>query len=69
MKPAGTRKIKLKINGKRYNALIERPGSARQYRIRIAREAGSEVVQALREYLGNDLKTDEKVFALRASGK
>jgi hypothetical protein len=36
---------------------------------RIAFEAESEAVQALREYLGNDLKTGQEAFALRASGK
>jgi hypothetical protein len=67
LKPRSSRKIKLKINGKRYNALIERPGSPREYRI--AYDAESDVVRALRQYLKNDLKIGEKAFALRASGK
>jgi hypothetical protein len=67
LKPASSRKIKLKINGKRYNALIQRPDSSREYRI--AYDAESAAVRALREYLGNDLKAGEDAFTLRVSGK
>jgi hypothetical protein len=67
LKPGESRKIKLKINGKRYDALYERPGIAREYLIRY--DAVGDAVHALREYLPERLKPGETVFHLRISGK
>ena len=66
LKPGESRKIKLKINGNRYDALFERPGPARQYRV--VYDAESEAAHALREYLGDNLKPGETVFTLKTSG-
>ena len=43
LKPGDSRKIQLKINGKRYDGLFMRPGRARQYRITY--DAESEVAR------------------------
>jgi superfamily II DNA or RNA helicase/HKD family nuclease len=67
LNPGDSRKIKLKMNGKRYNAMLQRPGPAREYRI--VYDAESEPARALREYLGDNLKSGETAFTLRASGK
>jgi len=40
---------------------------AQEYRI--VYDAGSEAAHALREYLGDNLKSGETAFTLRASGK
>ena len=67
LKPGDSRKITLKMDGKRYNVLFQRPGPAREYRVLYDSE--SEAAYALREYLGDNLKSGEKTFTLRASGK
>jgi hypothetical protein len=67
LKPGDSRKIKLKMDGKRYNVLFQRPGPAREYRI--VYDAKSEPAHALREYLGDNLKSGDMAFTLRASGK
>ncbi len=67
LKPGDSRKINLKMDGKRYNAMLQRPGRAREYRI--VYDAGSEAAHALRKYLGDNLKSGETAFTLRTSGK
>ena len=67
LKPGDTRKVKLKINGKRYDALFQCPGPAREYRI--VYDAEGEVANALVEQLENRLKPGEMAFALRTLGK
>ena len=67
LKPGDSRKIKLKINVKRYHTMLQRPGPAREYRI--VYDAESEPAHALREYLGDNLKSGETAFTLRSSGK
>ena len=57
LKPGDSRKVKLKINGKRYDVLIQRSGPAREYRIVYAAE--SDAAHTLREYLGDNLKSGE----------
>ena len=67
LQPGESREIRLKINGERYEALFQRPESVRVYRITY--EAEDEVVSALREYLGGEMKTGDRAFRLRTSAK
>jgi hypothetical protein len=67
LKPGESRKIRLKINGNRYDALFERPGVSREYLI--IYDAQGHAVHALREYLGDNLKPGETGFTLKTSGK
>jgi hypothetical protein len=67
LQPGESREIKLKINGERYEALFQRAESARVYRI--VYEGENAVIPAFREYLGEGMKTGDKAFRLRASGK
>jgi len=67
LKPGESRKMKLKINGQRYDALFQRPGPAREYRI--VYDSESDAAHALREYIPEHLKLGETAFKLRVSGK
>ena len=67
LKPGDSRKINLKMDGKQYNVLFHRPGPAREYQVMY--DAESEAARTLREYLGDNLKSGESAFTLRASGK
>jgi hypothetical protein len=67
LKPGDSRKIKLKINGKRYDALFQRPGPTREYRVIYGPE--DNLAHAFGAYLGDRLKPGGTAFTLRASGK
>jgi len=67
LKPGDSRKITLKMDGKRYNVLFQRPGPAREYRVLY--DAESEAARASRDYLGDQLNPGETAFSLRAAGK
>jgi hypothetical protein len=67
LKPGESRKIKLKIKGKRYDALFERPGASREYLI--IYDAQGLAAHALREYVPDHMKPGDTAFTLRASGK
>jgi hypothetical protein len=65
LKPGDSRKIKLKINVKRYHTMLQRPGPAREYWVMY--DAESEAANAVRKCLGDQLKPGQKAFALRSS--
>jgi len=67
LKPGDSRKIKLKMDGKRYHTMLQRPGRAQEYRVEY--DAESDATHALREYLGDQLNPGETAFSLRAAGK
>ena len=67
LKPGESRKIKLKVNGKRYDALFQRPGFVREYRIVYDQE--SEAAHALSKYLVGNIKPGHALFTLPTSGK
>jgi hypothetical protein len=67
LKPGESRKIQLKINGKRYEVLFQRPGPARKYRVVYGPQG--DLAHALGTYLGDHLEGSDAALRLRASGK
>jgi len=67
LKPGNSRKIRLKINGKRHDVLFQRPGPDREYRI--VYETESDLIHALRDYVGDRLKPAETAFTIKVAGK
>jgi superfamily II DNA or RNA helicase/HKD family nuclease len=67
LKQGESRKIKLKVNGKRYDVLFQRPGPAREYLILY--DAEDEVAHAWTAYLADEFKPATTAFIIRTAGR